>query len=315
MTMLSTVNANPNLPVVYCYQDNRLIPHQLSAIKFEGEITEDRVQAVSNFLKIIGDRLLVLDGDRTALDGAELGDDRHQQIVDFNTLTKMVDGEAGDEQTTANKRQRRRSVLYPPQGARPFRNENGEVALLKEEPVMLPRRKVSFPSDGDIPNLGRRHTIAEVRAGLLKATEGDVASHTPHRPTRHERIRRKISDIFVRAGRRHSKAVIDEAIYDVKKNEEELASRRNSCIRLTEPSILYDIVKRGMSSSPRPESEDSASNLRRFSEGSAIPGSARRRLLAIENVKRRASFELEKLLNKEAKDVGRKLTDPESQNP
>lgn len=313
--MLSTVNANPNLPVVYCYQDNRLIPHQLSAIKFEGEITEDRMQAVSNFLKIIGDKLLVLDGDRTALDGAELGDHRHQQIVDFNTLTKMVDGEeAGDDQTSANKRQRRRSVLYPPQGARPFRDENGEVALLEKEPPM-PRRKVSFPSGGEVPNFGRRHTIAEVRAGLLKSTEGDVVSHIPHRPTRHERIRRKISDIFVRAGRRHSKAVIDEAIYDVKKNEEELASRRNSCIRLTEPSILYDIVKRGISSSPRPELTESASNLRRFSEGSAIPGSARRRLLAIENVKRRASFELEKLLNKETKDVRRKLTDPESQNP
>lgn len=48
------------LPVVWCLRDNQLVPHQVSAVRLHGAVTGAHLAAVTDFLRLVATRRLVL---------------------------------------------------------------------------------------------------------------------------------------------------------------------------------------------------------------------------------------------------------------
>lgn len=48
------------LPVVWCMRDNQLVPHQVSAVRLQGAVTGAHLAAVTDFLRMVATRRLVL---------------------------------------------------------------------------------------------------------------------------------------------------------------------------------------------------------------------------------------------------------------
>ncbi|XP_077284432.1 uncharacterized protein LOC143909981 [Arctopsyche grandis] len=86
------VSESGPLPVVWCLRDNQLVPHQVSAVRLHGAVTGAHLAAVTDFLRLVATRRLVLpDPPPTSAQPHDTTSDDVESVdPDTNTSTRKL---------------------------------------------------------------------------------------------------------------------------------------------------------------------------------------------------------------------------------